>query len=73
MSGLKTDYKRSSNSLLENYCSPTINRLWMKFQRTGSTQDLPRCGKLQALNEREERVVIRNLLAIPGTSIRSIA
>jgi len=51
----------------------TINRLWMKFQRTGSTQDLPRSGRPQALNEREERVIVRNLLTIPGTSIKSIA
>ena len=45
----------------------------MKFQRTGSTQDLPRFGRPQALNEREERVIVRNLLTISGTSIKSIA
>ena len=45
----------------------------MKFQRTGSTQDLPRSGRPQALNEREERVIVRNLLTIPRTSIKSIA
>lgn len=50
----------------------SIKLLYAKFLRTGSVDDLPRSGRPRALNEREERTLVRNFIAHPGTSIKSI-
>jgi len=47
----------------------SIRQVWQKYQETGSASDLPKSGRSKVLNEREERAIVRNFLANPGTSI----
>ena len=49
----------------------TIQRLWEKYQRTGSVSDLPRSGRPKSMNLREERVIVRRFVTQPGTSTKS--
>jgi len=49
----------------------SIRQVWQKYQETGSPSDLPRSWRSKVLNEREERTIVRNFLANPGTSIKS--
>ena len=50
----------------------SIKLLWAKFLRTGSVKDLKRPGRPKALNQREERALIRTFISHPGTSIKSV-
>jgi len=51
----------------------TINRLWIKYQRTGSIVDLERAGRPKALSERDQRALVQSFIKEPGLSVKWVA